>query len=374
LTCYNETERIVQAIYAFNVNASDTALGESWISSGNTASACAARLDYLPYVGTAATARDFISVVDALGEDGMLHYYGMLSHSNVSILKGESTDTARRFLRNNSRRDDRGHVSLPHRAHGSRRRARCRRILPRQRVRPPPPSTTSATSNNECSEANYILRSDLTFTAFFTACARDPSTCALARPNITGSDLQSEFYDWLYDLKYLPLGDDTVTVIRYTDVKAYLRNMLYSPSSWPAFSTAVKSLYEGNVTAAYLALGGVGNPSAGIQSTPEANFGIRGADKTVRRHILSDMSPSINKILGTSQSIGDISALVTMVVAQWKVDAVEVYGGDFKVKTRTPVLVTSNTWDPVAPLEAAEKLNGLLGGSGLLVNDGYGVS
>jgi hypothetical protein len=150
--------------------------------------------------------------------------------------------------------------------------------------------------------------------------------------------------------------------------------MLYSPSSWPAFSTAVKSLYEGNVTAAYLALGGVGNPSAGIQSTPEANFGIRGADKTVRRHILSDMSPSINKILGTSQSIGDISALVTMVVAQWKVDAVEVYGGDFKVKTRTPVLVTSNTWDPVAPLEAAEKLNGLLGGSGLLVNDGYGVS
>jgi hypothetical protein len=37
-------------------------------------------------------------------------------------------------------------------------------------------------------------------------------------------------------------------------------------------------------------------------------------------------------------------------------------------------MLWSNTWDPVAPLEAAEKLNGLLGGSGLLVNDGYGVS
>jgi hypothetical protein len=361
-------------MYAFNVNASDTALGESWVSSGNTASACAARLDYLPYVGTAATARDFMSVVDALGEDGILHYYGMLSHLKPLILKGESIDTARRFLRHNPRRDNRGHVPLPYRAHGSRRCARCRRILPRQRLGPLSPSTAFITFDNECSEANYILRSDPAFAAFFTACAHNPSTCALARPNATGSNLESEFYDWLYDLKYLPLGDDTVTVIRYTDVKAYLRNMLYSPSSWPAFSTAVKTLYEGNVTVTYLAFGDVGNPSAGIQSTPEANFGIRGADKTVRRHTLSGMSPFIDRILETRQSIGDISAFVTMVVAQWKVDAVEVYGGDFKVKTRTPVLVTSNTWDLVAPLEAAEKLNGLLGGSGLLVNNGYGVS
>jgi pimeloyl-ACP methyl ester carboxylesterase len=224
------------------------------------------------------------------------------------------------------------------------------------------------------SEANYIFRSDTTFTAFFNACANNPSTCAFARPNTTGSTLESEFYAWLYDLKYLPLGDDVITVMRYTDIKAYIRNMLYAPSSWPAFSLALKSLYDGNVTAAYIALGGVGNPGAGIQSTPEANFGIRGADKTVRRHELAEMKPFINKILATSQSIGDISALVTMVVAQWKVDAVEVYGGDFRVKTKNPVLVTSNTWDPVAPLEAAEKLNGLLGGSGLLVNDGYGVS
>jgi hypothetical protein len=66
-------------MYATNVNASDTALGESWMSAGNIAATCAARLDYLPYIGTAATARDHLSVVDALSEDGLLHYYGTSS-------------------------------------------------------------------------------------------------------------------------------------------------------------------------------------------------------------------------------------------------------------------------------------------------------
>jgi hypothetical protein len=66
-------------MYANNVNASDTALGEIWFASGNLASACAQRLEYAPYVGSAATARDHMSVVDALGQDGLLHFYGKSS-------------------------------------------------------------------------------------------------------------------------------------------------------------------------------------------------------------------------------------------------------------------------------------------------------
>jgi pimeloyl-ACP methyl ester carboxylesterase len=58
------------------VNASDTAPGETWVRADNIAGACALNYKYGPYVGTAATARDFMSVVDALGQDGLLHYYG----------------------------------------------------------------------------------------------------------------------------------------------------------------------------------------------------------------------------------------------------------------------------------------------------------
>ena len=43
---------------------------------GNTAGACSVNYEYGSYVGTAATARDHMSVVDALGQDGLLHYYG----------------------------------------------------------------------------------------------------------------------------------------------------------------------------------------------------------------------------------------------------------------------------------------------------------
>jgi hypothetical protein len=157
-------------------------------------------------------------------------------------------------------------------------------------------------------------------------------------------------------------------------MKAQLRNTLYSPASWPTFSVALQALYEGNVTEALLAFGDVSNPGVSLASTPEANFGIRGVDKTVRTPSLAGMQPAIEKILANSQSMGDISAIAPIVVQQWKKAAVEIYEGDFKVKTRHPVLLTSNTWDPLAPLEAAEQLEDLLEDSVLLANDGYGVS
>jgi hypothetical protein len=203
----------------------------------------------------------------------------------------------------------------------------------------------------------------------------NPSSCAIAHANKTGAQLESEFYNWLYHLKYLPLGDNLTTLIRYREIKASVRNILYDPSTWPDFSSTLSALYAGNVTSALLTLGTTTNLNTGVvASSTDANLAIRGVDKSVRRHTLSSMTPYINKILQSSQSIGDVSAFVMMVVAQWKIRAKEVYNGDFKSKTRNPVLLASNSWDPVAPLEAAEKLGGLLEGSRVLVNNGYGVS
>lgn len=63
-----------------------------------------------------------------------------------------------------------------------------------------------------------------------------------------------------------------------------------------------------------------------------------------------------------------------MAASQRKMSAVEVYGEDFRAKTKTSILLASNVFDPLAPLEAAERLNSLLEGSTLLINNGYGVS
>jgi hypothetical protein len=78
MSCFNETERAVAALkYPVTSNSSDTALGEIWASTGILADTCNERLaDIGSFVGTAFTARDLMSVVDALGEDGLLRYYG----------------------------------------------------------------------------------------------------------------------------------------------------------------------------------------------------------------------------------------------------------------------------------------------------------
>jgi hypothetical protein len=163
-------------------------------------------------------------------------------------------------------------------------------------------------------------------------------------------------------------------MLRYSELKDSLRNALYSPAGWPRTSRVLKALYEGNVTQAAALLEAGGSVATGLATAPEANVGIRAADRTVRVKTLEEYQPYLDKILKSSKIVGDISAYAQMAVSQWKSRAVEVYSGDFRVKTKTGVLVTSNTFDPLAPLAAAKRLSGLLEGSSLLINNGYGVS
>lgn len=75
MACYNATESPGNG--QTNSNASDTAIGEIWTGAGNFANACYTRNGTIgSYIGTAAVARDLISVVDALQGDGLLRYYG----------------------------------------------------------------------------------------------------------------------------------------------------------------------------------------------------------------------------------------------------------------------------------------------------------
>lgn len=58
-------------------NASDVTLGELWGNMGIRADACKENgADIGELLGTAFVARDLMRIVDALGEDGMLRYWG----------------------------------------------------------------------------------------------------------------------------------------------------------------------------------------------------------------------------------------------------------------------------------------------------------
>lgn len=132
-------------------------------------------------------------------------------------------------------------------------------------------------------------------------------------------------------------------------------------------------LYKGE-TAGYFELVNAVSGSGVNQNLATANIGIRGVDKTVRVQTLEEYVPNIERMFNSSHILGDLAAYSQMAVTQWKATAVEIYDGDFKVKTKNPVLIASNSFDPQAPIRAAQRLSGLLEGSALLINNGYGVS
>ena len=89
MTCTNATER-AEYLTKFPLfsNASDTGLGETWAVQGYLGEVCYERKKNIgSYVGTAFTARDLMTVVDALGEDGMLRFWGKLFASKTDQLR-----------------------------------------------------------------------------------------------------------------------------------------------------------------------------------------------------------------------------------------------------------------------------------------------
>ncbi|KAF1921234.1 hypothetical protein BDU57DRAFT_534940 [Ampelomyces quisqualis] len=195
----------------------------------------------------------------------------------------------------------------------------------------------------------------------------------------------TEYYHDPAEAEYISLADETFaranrrynsslnSMIGFTSSSIYhLGTVPVFNSGWPRTSLVLKGSYEGNVTQATALLQAGGSIAAGLSIAPEANLGIRAADRTARVHNLEEYQPYLDKILESSKIIGDISAYAQMAVLQWNSSAIEVYNGDFRVKTKTGVLVASNTSDPLAPLAAGKRLSGLVEGSSLLINNGCG--
>jgi hypothetical protein len=87
--CYdNEFETFNMLKEQSHANSSDTTIGRLWARAEIDAAACLKRGNSTgQFLGTAFVARDLISVVDALGEDGMLRYWG--TYSTLPCLLGD---------------------------------------------------------------------------------------------------------------------------------------------------------------------------------------------------------------------------------------------------------------------------------------------
>lgn len=71
--------------------------------------------------------------------------------------------------------------------------------------------------------------------------------------------------------------------------------------------------------------------------------------------------------------MGQVGIPLSMIATQWKLEAKERYTGDFRVKTKHPMLVIGNTYDPTTPLRSARNISESFEGSVVLEHGGYGV-
>lgn len=220
-----------------------------------------------------------------------------------------------------------------------------------------------------------MTSTDDVFRGFCKGCVAAPKECPIAG-NMTAEQLEQSLYAMIDNLKAnpIPVPDPNVlgggTLITYSLVKATLLRQLYFPILWPSTAKLLAAVAAGSGEA----LAG-GSGSDGGVGGDEAQLGIKCSDVLQRADKLTDVAPILEQRHRLSR-FGDTADQVLAQCAQWKLPAKERYDGDFNnvKKTKNPVLIVNNRYDPVTPLVSARNVSQTFEGSVLLEQNGYGVS
>ncbi|CAG8954495.1 hypothetical protein HYFRA_00004408 [Hymenoscyphus fraxineus] len=318
-------------------NSSDTALGRLWAKGEIFSNTCLQKANETgSLIGTAFVARDLISVVDALGEDGLLRYwgfsYGTTLGATVAAMFPERID---RIILDG--------VQNPHQYY------------------------------HAAADFEEWTMSDDSFSGIFTSCIEDPQNCVLAQGNTTAAQLEQAAWDLIERIKQRPIALGTI-LLDYTAIKNIIQADLYNTGTWPELASMMALLLTNNleVLTALLASSPPVSSSDSAIDEAMAIFGIHCGDRTLRESSYDRFLPQMKKLIGTSRILGDITPAISMTCAQWKMHAKEIYQGDFHVKTKKPVLILGNKHDAFTPLASAYNLSSTFEGSVVTEIDGYG--
>ncbi|OGM41169.1 hypothetical protein ABOM_009862 [Aspergillus bombycis] len=333
-SCYDSAiERTVSqlSLHQELVNASNTALGRLWTSGKVFSDTCLDRMrENATLVGTAFVARDMMQIVDALGEDGKLRYWG-ISYGTVlgATVASLFPDRMDKVILDG--------VQNPHEYyHGL--------------------------------DFEMFTDSGKVFEGFLSGCVDSPDNCPLARGNATAASLGRTMSDFFETLKYNPIQIGQ-SILDFSTIKNQIFSTLYWPGQWPQLAALLDGLMTGNLTDSADGSEGSSESAPGFA---EALAGIKCGDKSTRASSLSDVTPLINQNLQSIKWFGDLASTAAMQCIRWGGEAKERYGGNFRVKTSHPVLVIGNTYDPSTPLVSARNVSAGLEGSVLLQQNSYG--
>ncbi|KAM0438633.1 hypothetical protein ACHAPT_001386 [Fusarium lateritium] len=297
------------------------ARGQNWATSQLFAEQCELKQNKTGrFIGTSFVARDMMQIVDALDEDGMLRYWGMSYGTYLgAVAAAMFPDKIEKMV-------------------------------------------LDGVVNPFDWRINYDVESlvdvDATFTKFCQECVEARNDCPLAG-NLNAKDLEKKLYKFFDDFRLEPIVFQGV-ILDYNVIKSRIFSDLKTPRIWQWTSRLLHGIMERDfklIEAASNEMSGSGG------MTKEAQFGIRCGDMTGQTDDIHDVIPLLDKRWDTSRFAADTIEHIVMRCSRWKLPAKERYEGDFKVKTKKPVLVIGNTLDPVTPLESARNVTKTLEGS-----------
>lgn len=315
-----------------STNLTEVFLNGGWEAAGQLADYCSSEAnETATLIGTAFVARDMIEIVDALGEDGLLRYYGW--------------------------------------SYGTALGSYAAAIFPERVERMVLDGNMNPRDYQAGHYGEFADDTDEAFTGFLQACFDAMDDCALyslVQPNTTQNLLDA--INLVLTSFAQNATSSTEAYTSYLSLKSIFILPLYFPRIWPDFAETLASLLNGTTSSTPAS-----NSAPEVYGTAQnAVVGIRASDATFIANSSEEYLAQVKYQATVSPGFGDISYWSLWPSAQWRMHARERYWGNFNVTTKTPILYINGEFDPVTPLVNAQKASAGFEGSMVLPHSGYG--
>lgn len=221
---------------------------------------------------------------------------------------------------------------------------------------------------------------DVAFHGFLTECVERPDNCTIAKYAPSGDPL--ELLAWMNGLSGTIENFDSAIAPTWYDFKKFLHTFLYEPMGWGILTEAIEREFNGTSTDTDEVPEPVTPDDDEDEDLPTINppwnegihalFGIMCSESLWRASSREEYLPVIAKQKDVSMFVDTWHHLGSWLCAQWKMEAKEVYDGDFTASPINPVLFVNGMYDPVTPLSSAYNASAGIEKSVVLTHGGFG--
>lgn len=202
--------------------------------------------------------------------------------------------------------------------------------------------------------------------------------CPLAKPNATVESLTTQIFDLIDEVKYEPIlmgSNITTDVVGVTELLGGINSALRVQIAYaPILAGYLNAVLERNFTAYHIYQPLLLGETSLIPPSSDAVSNIRCTDSAYRAENLDDVLPRVEKLLESGRLSGDVYTSSYLQCARWRLNAKGRYEGDFRAKTKNPMLIIGSPYDLRTPVVSAFNVSEGFEGSVVLQHNGLGVS